>query len=206
MNSEPLNQPPIVEPSVPAANAELSDEPVGQDLPDEPVLSQSDIRRRRWAVIVAFALLLTVTAVGLVLLATRGMPDDARAELGRYLAYRYPTVGLPTIRQANLATRTAVLTREESGASYSNTVHYRTTAFLSQNTHWRTDRTLPFPPIEVWCVRLDSADPGAGVVLVALHQDLYNAGWVVHELPVDWSAAERSALLKDLGCGITLTD
>ncbi len=177
-----------------------------EELSRPPLFSQSDLRRRKWVVVLAFVLLVLITAAGIFLLATRGLPDDARAELSRYLAYRYASVPLPTISEVSAATRSWQFPRERSGASYSDTIHYRTTAFLNVSTQWRSDRALPYPPNEVWCVRLDGAAPGAEVVFVALHADMYNAGWVVHELPAAWSVAERRAVLADLDCKIRLTD
>jgi hypothetical protein len=54
---------------------------------------------------------------------------------------------------------------------------------------------LPFPPEDVWCVRLKSADPTIPkVVLLALHQDMYTARWVVHE------PSDMEAMLSAVGC------
>jgi hypothetical protein len=55
--------------------------------------------------------------------------------------------------------------------------------------------SLPYPPEDLWCVRLKSADPTIPkVVLLALHQDMYTARWAVHE-PVD-----ADAVLAAVGC------
>ena len=51
-------------------------------------------------------------------------------------------------------------------------------------------RPLPYPPAEVWCVRLQ---PEA-TVLVALHGDMYVDVWVVHEL-LPGTAAQTPALI-----------
>ena len=56
-------------------------------------------------------------------------------------------------------------------------------------------RPLPYPPEDVWCVRLKSADPTIPrVVLIAFHKDIYTASWGVHE-PDD-----GPAVLSAVGC------
>ena len=55
--------------------------------------------------------------------------------------------------------------------------------------------SLPYPPEDLWCVRLKSIDPAVPqVVLIALHQDMYTAHWTVHE-PID-----VEAVLAAVGC------
>ena len=42
---------------------------------------------------------------------------------------------------------------------------------------------MPYPPNDLWCAQLSSPDPAAPkVVLAGLHQDMYNAEWIVHEV------------------------
>jgi hypothetical protein len=61
-------------------------------------------------------------------------------------------------------------------------------------------RPLPFPPIEVWCVQLGQIGQASpGVVLVVLHQDIYNADWILYE-PAAGSVAELNAILSRVGC------
>jgi hypothetical protein len=56
-------------------------------------------------------------------------------------------------------------------------------------------RPLPYPPEDLWCVRLKSADPTIPrVVLIAFHKDIYTASWVVHE------PADVPAVLSAVGC------
>jgi hypothetical protein len=56
-------------------------------------------------------------------------------------------------------------------------------------------RPLPYPPEDLWCVKLKSADPTVpGILLIAFHKDIYTASWVVHE-PID-----VEAVLAEVGC------
>jgi len=59
----------------------------------------------------------------------------------------------------------------------------------------RNTKPLNFPPEDLWCVRLKSADPTIPrVVLIAFHKDMYTASWVPHE-PTD-----VAAVLAAVGC------
>jgi hypothetical protein len=72
-------------------------------------------------------------------------------------------------------------------------------------------RPLPYPPTEVWCVllRLGNGESGSSnvasrVVFVVLHQDLYNAAWVVHEAEMLSLSSDLEADLAELGCASVL--
>ena len=56
-------------------------------------------------------------------------------------------------------------------------------------------KPLAYPPEDLWCVQLKSADPIIPkVVLFALHQDMYTAQWRVHKLN------NAEAVLAAVGC------
>lgn len=61
-------------------------------------------------------------------------------------------------------------------------------------------KPLPYPPEDVWCVRLWRANPDAvpHYVFVAKHNDLYNADWVLHEPTTDLRDAR--AILDVIQC------
>ncbi len=178
---------------------------------------------RRAAIALAILTPVSVIIVGVVLLitATRGMPDVAQTALARYLAFLYLSPG-PSIGAVSQATQPWLFKPEQSSATYSESVHYHTTVNLRALATRQISRSpspaaspdiyhgsdglagLPYPPEDLWCVLLDTGEQGTDVVLVALHMGLYNADWVVHELPANWSAAERSAALAELGCGVEM--
>jgi hypothetical protein len=57
---------------------------------------------------------------------------------------------------------------------------------------------LPYPPNDLWCAQLSSSDSAAPqVVLAGLHQDIYNAEWVVHEV------TDPATVLRSVGCQFT---
>ncbi len=56
-------------------------------------------------------------------------------------------------------------------------------------------KPLAYPPEDLWCVQLRSADPAIPkVVVFALHQDAYTAQWRVHKLN------DVDAVLTAVGC------
>jgi hypothetical protein len=148
-----------------------------------------------------------------------GLPRDARAELDRYLGFEQGKSGIrPVVRQIVPATWPGRFTAPLSGTSYGDSAYYRTTNHYREpviplrETRGATGidffsvsgRPLPFPPERLWCVIVDPGTLGARrPVFVALHQDLYNADWIVHVPPHSASGAELSAALDTLGCAAT---
>jgi hypothetical protein len=61
-------------------------------------------------------------------------------------------------------------------------------------------RALIYPPTEAWCVTITQTDnEDRRYLLLAQHQDLYNAEWVVHELTTDKDRLAQ--ILAEIGCG-----
>jgi hypothetical protein len=82
---------------------------------------------------------------------------------------------------------------EMSAASYGNTPYYVTDH--RDNPNYPGVKPLPYPPNDLWCVKLKSADPTVPqVVVMALHQDIYNADWVMHEV------TDPETVLVAVGC------
>ncbi len=82
---------------------------------------------------------------------------------------------------------------EMSKASYGNTPYYVTTH--RANPDYPGQMPLPYPPNDLWCVKLTSTDPAAPhMVVLALHQDMYNADWVMHEV------TDPEAVAATVGC------
>ena len=86
---------------------------------------------------------------------------------------------------------------EMSTASYGNTPYYVTTH--RANPNYPGQKPLPYPPNDLWCVKLKGMDPPAPqVVLLALHQDIYNADWVMHEV------TDPEMVLAAVGCKFSI--
>ena len=80
--------------------------------------------------------------------------------------------------------------RTQSAAAQESTV-------IRDNDNSR--RAIPYPVDNLWCVYLDSGQT-LEVVYLALHEDMYNAGWLVHEGPAPTADPETVAILTEIGC------
>ena len=85
---------------------------------------------------------------------------------------------------------------EMSKMSYGDTPYYVTDQ--RTNPNHPGIKPLPYPPNDVWCVKLKGTDPMVpGVVVLALHQDMYNAAWVMHEV------TDPDTVLAAVGCQLS---
>jgi len=137
----------------------------------------------------------------------------------QYVTYRrsttIPTLTIQQVVQARLPQN---FRAEMSKLSFGNAAYYATdrrydqsddhltdvgvwpaaitaTIVSTQTTGYGGGMPMPYPPNDLWCAELSSADPGAPkVVLAALHQDIYNAEWVVHEI------TDPATVLPAVGC------
>lgn len=165
-------------------------------------------------------MLLLVLAVTLVAVAVaeRSLPPAWRAELDRYLAYKSGVLSTDV-----QVLRVARASRPWQFGADGSRPRDLSRVVLGDRAYFQVDRSysgderygfqpLPFPPQEVYCVLLRhgtgagglSTEVGYAVVFVALHQDLYNAAWVVHEGPPDPFAPALAASLSRIGCDPSL--
>lgn len=145
---------------------------------------------------IGLALILPAAAI-VVMLIANNQPDQLdprQREVQTYLHCRSSaysdTVRIGEYVQARLPQN---FQAEMSKASFSNTPYYKT------DCRFNPDRAgykpMPYPPNDLWCVKINSTDPDAPLaIVVALHQDIYNADWVVHEM------TDPEAVLSAVGC------
>jgi len=159
----------------------------------------------------------TLVCVALVFALERQSFNNAQTALTKYLVYRNSgaTSALLTKQFVHAAVPSA-FTREMSGASFGESNVFQTTQDYRVNvvfdlpdsptappvpaSYYRGSRPLPFPPTDVWCVLIKADDAPTEIGFVALHQDLYNADWLVHIPPGDQSVAELNKNLSTIGC------
>jgi hypothetical protein len=162
--------------------------------------------KRTFTLSIALLLLLAVVAAAAAATAQfprkSGPPAVARALLDVYVAQTFPgsEVSLHAIERAP---RPENLRQALAGPSFGDSVHFQTDRGPSSAN--AGDRApLPFPPREAWCVLLTEPAtrgeaPTRTIVLLALHVDLYNADWVVHQAP---PGSHGSEMLSKVGCRI----
>lgn len=160
---------------------------------------------------VAAAILLPTVLMVLFALSTPqagqpGVPGQVTLVLDAYLKdHSLPTL---TLRQIIPAARPWNFTRQMSRSWWTPatiTTTDRSPAMMSTLVaSWRLgspdDKPLPFPPVAVWCVLLQStADDSPRMVYVAQHEALYSLAWIVHEPAIDL-AQDLSVGLASVGC------
>ncbi len=88
-----------------------------------------------------------------------------------------------------------------------STPGYNGPSTATTSSGFRMGRPIPYPPTEVWCVLLKLASTDTYFVVFAnLHQDMYNAQWIIHEgekSPFSQTFLERVA---SLGCDLDLAN
>ena len=177
--------------------------------------------RRLLGIFVALAVPLAV--VGAVALTTYrpGLPDMGQQALDSYLSHLRQAGQPATVIGLSRASLPRNFSADLSGPTYGNGYYF---SVLHSDAPVQTansplagpsitltlkitpmvqspgdGRPLPYPPNELWCVRLqpdlasgDRDVPSPEVVLVARYGDMFVDAWVVHELPPDTAASTLS--------------
>ena len=171
------------------------------------------------AIMLTLLVLATAIVAAVLIAREQTLPSQAQAALYAYVFYRQSlpseSIAIERTARANFPSH---LTADMSGASYGSSNFYRTThdyrepvvvnlpnsPTVTPNVqNLGTGRPIPFPPADVWCVLVKQQNQSQPqVVFVALHQDLYNADWLVHEPPADLSPRALSDRLAAIGCNL----
>jgi hypothetical protein len=152
---------------------------------------QEGMMNRLFRIILVLALP-TAAVLIIVLSGNRtGTSTSMETLVGQYV---YPFIDQGVVVKQSVQARLPQNFRAEmSTASYGNTPYYVTTQ--RANPDYPGQKPLPYPPNDLWCVNLKSADPAAPpLVVLALHQDMYNADWVMHEV------TDPETVLATVGC------
>ena len=173
---------------------------------------------RTMALVHVFFSAIFALTVAILIVRDQTLPDNAQTALDKFLRYRN-SLQPAMVEQSVRATLPSQFTREMSGGSFSDSNFYRTTIDyrdvlnmnlpnlatatpgLTSATFWRGSTPLPFPPEDVWCIRLKEDATTGQIIFVALHHSLYNADWLVHESYVEPDSAEMKNILAAIGCG-----
>ena len=150
---------------------------------------------------------------------------DWQADLDRYLQYKNADIsGGYRVVSAVEARAPWNFTPEMSVLTLGESMHYQTDIDYSDEMPDQEDENvlsegassghlipLPFPPEEIWCVFLAGEDvldedglveAATDLVLVALHQDLYNADYILHEIADGSQAGTAGGVARSVGCDI----
>lgn len=70
----------------------------------------------------------------------------------------------------------------------------------------RTGRPIPFPPEEVWCVKVQAPDGQQAVVFASLHADMFMAEWFIHQGETAPYSPELIKFVQAIGCTLALEE
>ena len=146
-------------------------------------------------------LLVLVAGAGILfVIASQAQYSPQQAALSAYLRYYSTQAHGITVKAIVKAARPDRFTAGMSGPVIGQSPYYRTDVSYAGGS--RMDealRPVPYPPLEMSCV-LIGAEQGDTVVFVAMHQDMYNADWLVHQARAAWPGDELNAQLATVGC------
>lgn len=151
---------------------------------------------KRWGIVLGL-ILGPATFLAWLWLAPKGLPAEADRALERYVDLMHRMQGEElALRAAGRAAQPGAMRPWWSARVIGDSARYRvdlnfagtplappTPAAPGEITSAAGGIPLPYPPGEVWCVTFQAEPAGAArPVLLARHEDLYNAAWLVHEL------------------------
>ena len=136
-----------------------------------------------------------------MLLLTRLQTPAWKTKLNQYLSYLQQT-GQASHRVISTSTAAspAKFTPAMSAESYGDNVIFQT-SHTSLTEYTAGLKLLPYPPDQVVCALLD-VNGQQQLVFIALHNDLYNAEWIVHISPEPWGSSTLQTHLNALGCSL----
>jgi hypothetical protein len=141
-------------------------------------------------------------------------PADCQSRLWEYVAYLNDSFPETTTVQAVAQARKPwKFSSAMSGATFGAGVVFQTDSSAYSSTAQDGLTPLPFPPEQLWCVRLRQGHGSStaseeqalyAVVFAGLHMNMYNAEWVLHEGPRDLPEPELEEILATIGCDLAL--
>ena len=159
-------------------------------------------------------LFIVALAAVFVISSQPGLPSDAQEELDVYLLFQQGRQGnQPNVVQVNQATAPGQFAAEMSRSSYGDSPYFQSTygyqsprqqsAAAQESDVIREEdnarRAIPYPVENLWCVYIDGGQ-SLEVVYLALQEDMYNAGWLVHEGLAPAGDPNTAVTLTEIGC------
>jgi hypothetical protein len=136
-----------------------------------------------------------------------GLPAGAQLRLDQFIAHELPP-GDTTVQAAERAKRPEHFERDAGYTVFGDSGCYETDRGLNGNDAGGP-MPLPYPPEQLWCILLQHKDAKANrtsyaIVFAAMHMDMHNADWMIHDGPRDLSILGLAESLAQLGCSLGL--
>lgn len=175
-------------------------------------------------VLIMIPLIVLITLGTVLLVIAVKQPPSWQDELERYLRYKN-TVGSGEyeIQRTMVASKPWNFSADMSKVTFGESAYYQTDYRYGKEPPDQDTLDLipgdapsgslisiPFPPEKLWCVFIETtARDTEGsldgrerpeLVLVALHQDLYNADIIVHEVDAESPELDMEEIVAEIGC------
>jgi hypothetical protein len=133
-----------------------------------------------------------------------GTRDQVTRLLDSYLQSRAPNAAprsSNSIQRLVPADSPGNFTAQMSKSTFGNGNYFKSNFHsITTPVEWLGQKPLPYPPVAVWCVRLQPTDDHyPAIVFVVQHEDDYHAEWIVHD-PAAGTASVLADNLITLGC------
>ncbi|MCL4507376.1 MAG: hypothetical protein M1434_07805 [Chloroflexi bacterium] len=144
-----------------------------------------------------------IVVVALIIAAPLLFNSPRRKALSAYLNY-YNAVNHGTqVLSLVQAGRPMSFTAAMSGRVVGDGAFRTDLSFAGQTRSTDGLRPLPYPPADLSCALLSTAN-GNAVIFIALHQDAANAEWLVHEAKAPWPGEQVRSDLAAVGCSFVV--
>jgi hypothetical protein len=163
-------------------------------------------RRVRMAVLsLTFAVLLLIALLVFPLTTYLAEPPAWREQLDRYLAFQAASQSVQmTVLATSHASEPWQFTTDLGGNTIADSSFFATD--LRYSSEGQGVNIMPYPAAGVWCVLLrregSSTRGRRQVVFLAMHENLYNADWIVHEGAWEPFSPQFVAGLARIGCAL----
>ena len=175
-------------------------------------------------VLIVIPLIVIVTLGATLLIITVYQPPSSQDELKRYLQYRNTSTPEEyEIQRIMVASKPWNFNVDMSKVTFGESAYYQTDFRYGEELPDQDTldlipgdapsgslMPLPFPPEKLWCVFVENiigtksgfdSRERTELVLVALHQDLYNADIIIHETVAETPIAMEE-IIVEIGCEI----
>jgi hypothetical protein len=162
--------------------------------------SIGEAMKKRSLIIIPFLAVILLVVVILVIDSQR--TPAWRVKIDHYIAFLRAT-NHPSyhIESTASAAQPSNFSASMSVETYSDSALFQTSS--GSGTSYSAElEPLPYPPEQVMCVLLQDGGQ-LQLVYVALHNNLYNADWVVHISSDPWGSQAIQFNLSSIGCSIS---
>jgi hypothetical protein len=202
---------------------------VSFEMGGQPLILTVGRPKESWMLIMRKIILLTIPLIviialgGTLLLININQPPVGQDELDRFLQFKSASAsGKYEVQVTVKASKPWNFSADMSKVTFGESMYYQTAFRYGEETPDQDTLAihpgeppsgglspLPFPPEKLWCVFFENninsenslpAEETTTLVLIALHQDLYNADIIIHEVAAGSQDQTIDKIVASIGC------